>query len=312
MSVALESSARGPLSVESAGGTNRRRAARMNSPVAPNVSLEELSIAQRTSGLLLGPWKNYLLPARVWQRLMASSPSPLLAESFLRPGGWRSMELMYANAEPLDWLDRQALRDDPMSKASRNRLRIVTARLASLIAGYAAEAPVTVLGVGAGPGRHVQTSIVDSGVDPRRVTAHLFDLNDDAFEHGRALSRRLGIEGRVHFRQGGAWRTIGETLPDTAVQIVKLVGIVENLNDAEFLELLGALSKIMVPGATLVTHGLVDPHGGARFRARVFHFRHRQRTARKMQDLLLFAGFRPSECVTEPIGIYPILTAVLP
>lgn len=311
MSVALESPVRSSSGARRAGAANCHCSARTNSPQAPNVPLEALSIAQRTRGLLLNPWKNFLLPARILQRWMGSTPSPLVAESFLRPGGWRSMELVYANAQPLDWLDRLALCDNPMSMASRNRLRIVVARLASLIARYAAEAPVTVLAVGAGPGRHVQTAITNSGVESGRVTAHLINLHDDAFAYGRALSRRLGIEDRIHFHQGDA-RRIREILPDRAVQVVKLVGIVEYLTDAKFLELLGAVRGIMAPGATLVTHGLVDPHGGARFRARVFHLRHRQRTARQMQSLLSFAGFGPIECATEPVGIYPILTAVRP
>lgn len=49
------------------------------------------------------------------------------------------MELIYRNAEPVDWLDRQALRDNPLSMGSRNRLKIITHRLATLISQYAAQ-----------------------------------------------------------------------------------------------------------------------------------------------------------------------------
>src|SRR5207249_4230935 len=126
---------------------------------------ETPSLWQRAGFLLTNPWRNHLLPASWLQKLVAMSASPLISESLARPGGWRAMEIIYRNDEPTDWLDRQALRDSPICMAARNRRRIVTGQLARLIRRYNTESTVTLLGIGAGPGRHVQGAIVDSGID---------------------------------------------------------------------------------------------------------------------------------------------------
>lgn len=271
--------------------------------------LEAPTVQQRAGYLITNPWRNYLLPVTVLQGLMDRSNSPLIAEGQIRPGGWRSMEIMYRNDEPVDWPDRQALRDNPLSMASRNRRRMITRKLATLIADYAARAPVVVLGVGAGPGRHVQTALADSGVDPARVNAWLIDRDDDAFEYGRSLAAGLGIADSIHFLKGDACR-IRAVLPDVSPQIVKVVGLAEYLSDVQLVELLRALRNAMAPGGTLVTHGLVDAYGTGRFLARVWNLQHKRRTARTMTRLIESTGLRVTDCVMEPSGIYPILTAV--
>ena len=275
----------------------------------PPVSLESPSALQRTGYLLVNPWKNYLLPAGLLRKRLRQSPSPLVAESFVRPGGWRSMEIIYRNQEPVDWFDRQALRDNPISMAARNRRRIVTQKIAALIARYGKASNVTLVGVGAGPGRHVQTAIVESGIDPTRVSAFLIDLDDDAFEYGRALATRLEIDRCMHFIKGDV-RQIRDSLPDVEAHVLKAVGLVEYLTDAQVVELFRALRNILVPAGSLITHGLIDAHGTGPFLARVFNLRHHQRSQRHMTALLKVAGFRVAECVTEPVGVYPIITAV--
>ncbi len=273
------------------------------------VSLESPSMLQRAGYLLVNPWKNFLLPAGWLRGRLRRSRSPLVAESFVRPGGWRSMEIIYRNHEPVDWFDRQALRDNPISMAARNRRLIVTQKITALIARCGRGSPVTIVGVGAGPGRHVQTAIVESGLDPSRVSAYLIDLDDDAFEYGRALAARLEIGRCVRFIKGDA-RRIRETLPDVSANIIKVVGLAEYLSDAQFVEMFRALRSILAPAGSLVTHGLIDAHGTGPFLARMFNLRHNQRTGRYMTALLKAAGFRVAECVVEPVGVYPIITAV--
>ena len=294
--------------VKSAPVRNQSPSGSARSSIVSATALEAPSILQRAGYLLTNPWKNLLLPAGWLRARLRRSRSPLVAESFARPGGWRSMEIIYRNSKPVDWFDRQALFDNPLSMAARNRRRIVTQKLASLIAGCDKDRPVTIVGVGAGPGRHVQTAIVDSGIDPARVQAYLIDRDDDAFEYGRALAARLEIDGCVHFIKGDA-RQIREALPDAAANIVKVVGLAEYLSDTQFVDVLRALRDILAPGGSLVTHGLVDAHGTGAFLARMFNLRHRQRTERQMTDLLTAAGFHIAECVVEPVGIYPIITA---
>src|SRR5262249_28921580 len=83
------------------------------------IPLESPSMRQRAGYLLANPWKNFLLPAGWLRPRLRRSRSPLVAESFARPGGWRSMEIIYGNAEPVDWFDQQALRDNPISMGAR-------------------------------------------------------------------------------------------------------------------------------------------------------------------------------------------------
>jgi SAM-dependent methyltransferase len=270
--------------------------------------LEAPSLGQRAGYLLGNPWKNFLVPSSWLRRLLSQSQSPLLAESLMRPGGWRAMEIMYQNAEPIDWLDRQALRDNPISMAARNRRRIVTGLLARLIARYSAETAVTLLGVGAGPGQHIQRAIVESGIGLERVRAYLVDRDDDAFANGRKLAASLGIAACVRFVKGDA-RRIREALPEISPQIVKLVGLIEYLTDGQLAALLHSLRRVMPPGGSLLTHGFVDVYGMRRFLARVFGLRHRRRSARQLTVLLESTGFKIVDCVVDPTGIHPIFTA---
>lgn len=270
--------------------------------------LEAPSSLQRLGYLIANPWKNYLLPVRRLRSRLARSASPLITESLARPGGWRSMEILYRNDDPCDWFDRQALRDNPLSMACRNRRKVVTRKLSELIAIAARDRLVTILGIGAGPGRHVQEAIVASQVAPGRITAYLIDRDDEAFEYGRQLALSLGVARCLKFVRGDA-RRIQDVLPHVVADIVKLVGLVEYLSDVELVELLRALRDVMNPHARLVTHGLNDPYGGRRFLERVFQLRHRRRTASQMGALLEAAGFRVVDCLVEPVGIYPIITA---
>ena len=273
----------------------------------------EAPTARQRLGYVLGnPGKNFLVPVAWLQALMRTSRSPLIAESFVHAlaGGWRArMEIIYRNAAPVDWLDRQALRDNPFSMAARNRRKIVSERLTSLIRKQNSFEHLMLLGIGAGPGRHLQTAIVESGIATSSVTAFLLDLADDVVPYGRALAASFGLQGSVQFLQGDACR-IRETLPGNRFHIAKLVGIIEYLTDTQLAELLEAVREVIKPGGSLVTHGLVDKYGTGRFLARVFNLRLQQRDTGQMTKLLARTGFRITDCEYEPAGIYPIVTAV--
>lgn len=271
--------------------------------------LEKPSVIQKLGYLFANPGKNHLIPAPWLQKLVKSSGSPLIEESFRSPGGWRSMEIVYRNDKPVDWFDRQALQDNPISMAARNRRKVVTSRLMDLVEQYRDNSPVLMLGVGAGPGNHIQAAIAESGLTSDQVQAWLIDIADDAFEFGRQLADSLGISDSVHFIQGDA-RRISEALPNTHPHIVKLVGIVEYLTDNQLAEMLEAIHGVMDPNGSLLTHGLIDRYGTGRFLERVFELKHHPRDEQKMTAMLNDAGFDVVHSVTEPTGIHPILTAV--
>lgn len=288
--------------------TNVEKTAAITGPIVPTPELETIGPNQKLASALINPWKNYLLPARFLKRLLKRSKSPLLAESFQRPGGWRSMQIIYRNDPPVDWFDAQALKTNPISIASRNRCRIVIQKLAQAIADVGETEAIHVVGVGSGPGVNLQHAIVESGVDIERVTAYLIDLDDDARGFGESVSARLGLTGRVHFRTGDA-RRISDVLPNTTAHIAKLVGIVEYLTDEELLAMLKSIGGIMAPDGVIVTHGMVDAANSSPFLRRVFDLWHRYRTAEHMEGLLRDAGFECVDRTVEPTGIYPILTA---
>ena len=172
------------------------------------------------------------------------------------------MEILYRKDVPVDLLDRQAILDNPISRASRNRLQTVTQILIDLIQARQSDGPVVLMGVGAGPGRHVQTAISRLQLSADEVHAHLIDLDDDAFEYGQQLAEQLGISDCISFLQGDALE-IQMVLPDVKPNIVKLIGLIEYLNDQQLHELLSALHTIIAPGGNLVTHGILDPWHGA-------------------------------------------------
>lgn len=273
--------------------------------------LESMTRGQRIGNWLINPYKNYLIPASWLKALLKTSQSELLAETFRRPGGWRAMEILYRKDAPVDLLDRQAILDNPISRASRNRLQTVTQILIDLIQACQSDGPVTLLGVGAGPGRHVQTAISRLQLSAAEVHAHLIDLDDDAFEYGQRLAEQLGISDCISFLQGDA-REIQTVLPDVKPNIVKLIGLIEYLNDQQLHELLTALHTIMVPGGNLVTHGILDPWHGAPSLKRIFNLQHIRRSGDDVRQILETVGFRVIDQVTEPMGIYPIVTVVKP
>ena len=64
-----------------------------------------------------------LSPGRCSAQSQGSSRSPLIAETFRRPGSWQSMRIIYENAKPVDFMDRMALKNNPISVETRNRRR---------------------------------------------------------------------------------------------------------------------------------------------------------------------------------------------
>ena len=270
--------------------------------------LEKPSLLQRIGYAIGNPLKNRLISAEWWQKTMKLSSSQLIEESFRSPGGWRSMEIVYRNARPVDFLDKQALIDNPISMAARNRRMIVTSRLVQLIDRYSTASPLIMLGIGAGPGNHIQSAIVESQLPSDQVQAWLIDIADDAFKFGRDLATQLGISDCVHFIQGDA-RDISDALPNTHPHIVKLVGIVEYLTDEQLAEMLTSIHEVMVPEGTLLTHGLVDQYNTGPFLGRVFNLKHYARDEAKITAMLDEAGFDVFHSVTDPTGIHPIVSA---
>ena len=272
------------------------------------IAYEVLPWPQHALKLLIDPYRNWLLPARLLQWIVKLSRSPLVAETLRRPGSWQAMQIVYANQRPVDLIDRMAVRYNTISMASRNRRKLVTAKLAEVLAEMSGESRLSVVGVGAGPGLHVQDAICRAGLQPTRVDAYLIDLDSDSFDYGRKYARERGLDGSVHFVQGDA-RQIRRVLPAVSPNVVKIVGLLEYLTDEQATELLAALFDVMAKGGRLLTHGMVDRFNTARFVARTFGLKHIHRTGDHVAQLLQSVGFREIETFEAPMKVYPVLLA---
>ena len=151
--------------------------------------LESPSMIRRLGWMMTNPWKNTLLPAAFLRWLLSRSRSPLIAESLARPGGWRAMEIIYAQAPAVGWLDRQALHDSAVCMAARNRRRIVTGILTQLLAGTPTDFPITMLGIGAGPIRWAPADPIQEEKD---------QLAGEVCRYRQAAEERLVLIDRIH------------------------------------------------------------------------------------------------------------------
>lgn len=272
------------------------------------MQFEVLPIAQAMLKKVVDPLRNKLLPAGLLKRMASRSRSPLIQESLVRPGGWRSMNIVYENRRPVDWMDRMAVRYNPISMATRNRRKLVTAKLTELLKAIGSAGSIHLLGIGAGPGLHLQDSVVRAGLTPEQVRIWLIDRDSDAFAFGRECAAERGLQSCVEFVQGDA-REIRRVLPNVSPHVVKIVGLLEYLTDEQAAQLLSAVRAVIQPDGRLLTHGLVDRYNAGPFLCRTFGLSHVQRTADDVRGLLKSVGFETLSVHQTPMQIYPVLVA---
>ncbi len=256
---------------------------------------------------IMNPFRNYLIPAFILKAVLRRSSSPLIRETFIRPGSWQSMRIVYENAEPKGIIDRLAIRDNSISMATRNRRQLVTAILTRIISSLKDTRNIQILGVGSGPGVQIQDAICQASA-AHKVTAYLVDLDADAVPYGRQLADERGLGNVVHFLSCDA-REIETVLPDFHPHVVKIVGLLEYLTDEQALQLLTKMHTVMATGGTLVTHGMVDRYGVSPFFERTFGLRHWKRSGEEIDALLRRAGFSKIASAETPMRIYPIRMA---
>jgi SAM-dependent methyltransferase len=272
------------------------------------IQYEVFGRRQKIRHVISNPIKNYVFPAKWLRKIMVWSGSPLVQESLRRPGGWKAMEIIYKNDPPINFIDAISVRDACFPMAIRNRKKLVTKIIADLVKSYTQSGCVVIVGVGAGPGTNIQEGILASGVDKSKTAAYLIDMDSDAFEYGKEAAKKRGLEEVVHYIQGDA-REIKKHLPNTAPHVVKMIGILEYLNDDQVLELFRAMHAAMAPGGSIITHSLVDAHGARPFLERALNWHIYTRTPEHATQLLERAGFKETTGKPEPMGIYTILVA---
>jgi SAM-dependent methyltransferase len=270
------------------------------------IEFQVFSLRQKIRHFISSPFKNWIFPAGLLRKIMVSSGSPLAIESLHRPGGWKAMEIIYQNAPPINFIDAISIRDACFPIGIRNRKKLVTKIISDLIKSHCPSGCVVIVGVGAGPGTNIQEAILQSGVDKYQVAAYLIDTDSEAFDYGREAAKKRGLSEVVHFIQGDA-REVRKHVPNISPHIVKMIGILEYLNDDQVLDLLKAMHPVLSPGGCVITHSLEDVYNARPFLARAMNWHIYTRTPEHVSELLRRAGFPEITAKAEPMGIYTIL-----
>ncbi len=270
---------------------------------------EVLSTGKQVAHWILNPFRNYVVPSPMLRSIVRASRSPLIQETLRAPGGWKSMGIIHANALPMDRLDALALTSNPLSIETRNRRKLVTLLLTQIVNRLANQPFIQLLGIGAGPGLHLQDALRAAARPASSFALYLIDRDASAEAMALEAATERGHLASVKFILGDA-RFVQQVIPDAAPNVVKLVGLLEYLTDAEVLELLTALRAVMPAGSCVVTHGFVDCFHQAPFFGRVFGLRHHARSGEQLEELLTSAGFGRFERHATPLGIFPVRIAI--
>ncbi|MBI5723689.1 MAG: class I SAM-dependent methyltransferase [Planctomycetes bacterium] len=268
--------------------------------ILKEIEFERLSPFQRAvKRALINPLANYL-PAGLLKDLLRLGKSELAAANWVNPGGWRSMVISY-RGEAKEPADRILIKGGTIPMALRNRRKLAGRVIAELIDACQSQ-PVHVLCLGAGPGHIINDALARAR---RQADATLVDLNPDCFEYGRQLALQMGTADRIRFIQGDARQV--KTMLDRPIDVVKMIGICEYLDDAIIVDIVSAVAGVMRPGGAIVFNSISRAHGTDRFFRRVFGLHMIHRTDRHLEGLMAKAGFADFCRLDEPLGVYQVI-----
>ena len=162
---------------------------------------------------------------RMVKSLLRFGKSELANANWKDPGGWRSMVISY-EGKPGQLADKVLVGGGTIPMALRNRKRLGARLLARLIDETDHE-PARVLCLGAGPGQIIIEAMQQAN---HKVLATLVDLSSDAFDYGRELARKAGLQDNVRFVQGDVRDNLEHVLDDPP-DVIKMLGICEYLTD---------------------------------------------------------------------------------
>lgn len=143
--------------------------------------------------------------------------------------------------------------DDPESGLSW-RLRVVQSYLRSAFDQHLG--PVRVLSACSGDGRDV-IDVLARRLDADRVTGTLIELHPSIAERAREAAAAAGLALDVRVADAGVTDAYAGAVP---ADIVLLVGIFGNIDDADLERTIAAAPQLCCPGATLVWSRGRNPH----------------------------------------------------
>ena len=94
---------------------------------------------------------------------------------------------------------------------------------------------------------------------------------------------------------------------DYRVDIVKMIGICEYLEDDQIVSIVKAVSGMMPPDASIVFNSLSNRHGTDAFFRRVFGLHMIHRSPEQLQSLMGHAGFCDFDSYAEPLMVYEVV-----
>jgi len=266
-----------------------------------DIDFERLSPLRRGVKLaIINPIANYA-PAGMVKGLLRFGKSELASANWNDPGGWRSMVISY-EGKPRQLADKVLVGGGTIPMALRNRKRLGARLLARLIDETDHE-PARVLCLGAGPGQIIIDAMRQA---KHKVLATLVDLSGDAFDYGRELARKAGLQDNVRFVQGDVRDNLEHVLDDPP-DVIKMLGICEYLTDEQITDIVSSVSEVAPPGAAIVFNSLCKRHGTDRFFRRVFGLHMNHRSPAHVQCLVAAGGFDHFVSIPEPLGVYHVI-----
>ena len=272
----------------------------MDSSWIADIEFERQGVCRRVAKkILINPLANHL-PANWLKDWLRKGQSELANSNWNDPGGWRSMVISYEGNPPKAW-DRILVKGGTIPMALRNRRRLASRLLAQLL-DESQHHPAHALCLGAGPG-HIITDAMLKAEKPCHAT--LVDISNDAFEYGRRVAEEKGMLDSVKFIHGDV-RDVKDMLSDR-VDVVKMIGICEYLQDDQIISIAEALREIMPNGSSIVFNSISKQHGTDRFFRRVFGLHMIHRTPQQLEELFEKAGFGDFVEFSEPLKVYHVI-----
>lgn len=253
--------------------------------------------------VIVNPLINYLVPPAFLKFVFRTSKSDLAKESLIAPGNWNSMKISYENKPPKDFIDKLVLRYGSFPVGLRNRKKLVVSKMTQLIKNYKDKDKIIIVGIGSARACNALEAMKLSGIST--VEGYFVDIDNAAMSAGKELAHSLGLDDKAHYIKGNAIH-LKKFIPGRA-DILKLIGIIEYLTDAQIKEILKAGFENLSQGGSIITHSIQPTHGIDPFLRKVFNLNLIYRTPGQVKSLLEEAGFTITEEDEEPLGIYTIV-----
>jgi SAM-dependent methyltransferase len=166
--------------------------------------------------------------------------SRLFEETFLDPGGFRLLDLVYGfdpddptgkkKYEPQGPIDTYCW-NSRAAKDTRLRFDIYKNEMLSHGRKYGKEGPFTIVSLGSGPGRDINDIILQLSAEGYDVSAICVDRNAEAVKLGRLVADKKGLNGKITYVHGDAVNFKDRIEPKSPVKIIIKEGLVDYLSN---------------------------------------------------------------------------------